>query len=104
MDEKQFNDAFTTAGGWFIADYFLLAKMWKRSNTELAEVIYYNDKTDSDISGTKARVNALMRIIKGEKEKEALMKICHSDKIAKEHPESIVIAANILKSMKYTDL
>ena len=104
MDDKQFNDAFTSAGGWFVANYYLLAKWWRGSSSELAEVIFKNDKTDSDIQGTKTRVNSLFGIIENGREVEALKKVAESDRIEKLHPESKIIAKNILKSLIYSSL
>ena len=104
MDDKQFNDAFKSAGGWFVANYYLLAERWCGSSSELAEVIFKNDKTDSDIQGTKTRVNSLFRIIENGRGVEALKKVVESNKIEKLHPESKIIAKNILKSLIYSSL
>ena len=101
MDDKQFKNACKSAGTWFIANYFLLAKMWSGNRKKLVEIIYNNDKTDADIRWTRTRVNALFRIIENGREIEALQKVVNSAKTAKLHPESLIIAENILKSLKY---
>jgi len=96
MDDKQFIDAFTAAGGWFIANYYEIIADYRGENKELALLIFEGG-TDSKITGTMTRVSSVKRIIEGGRQVDALVKIRDSKSIARLHPESSKIASNILK-------
>lgn len=95
ITDKQFEDAFTAAGGWFIATYFELVEDWKGSKKDLIDRIY-QDGTDSKRTGTSTRVSSLMRIINNQRGYEALKKIMESPKIAMKNPEAVKIATKII--------
>ena len=40
ISDKQFDDAFTSAGGWFFLTQFELIKAWAGSKAELVNLIY----------------------------------------------------------------
>jgi len=40
ITDKQFEDAFTAAGGWFFLTQFELIKSWPDSKSELVDIIY----------------------------------------------------------------
>lgn len=40
ISDKQFEDAFTAAGGWFFLTQFELIKAWEGSKAELVDMIY----------------------------------------------------------------
>jgi len=65
-------------------------------NKELVALIF-EDGTDKNISGTSTRVSSVKRIIEGERQIDALLKIRDSVSIARIHPESSKIASEILK-------
>lgn len=96
MDNKQFIDAFTAAGGWFIAKYYEMIADFCGENKELVALIFH-DGTDKNISGTSTRVSSVKRIIEAGCQVDALVKIRDSVSIARIHPESSEIASEILK-------
>lgn len=98
ITDKQFDDAFTAAGGWFIAKYYTMALNWEGSKSELVDKIYL-DGTDANRSGTNTRVSSLIRIIDNKRGYEALLKISESTRIAKQNPDSVIEAKRLLKEI-----
>lgn len=96
LTEKQFNDAFTAAGGWFILTQFETVKCWKGSMTDLVDELYTKG-FDAKRSGTNTRVSSLNRIIENGMGKEALLKIRDSKAINKQHPEAAQLAYRLLE-------
>ena len=95
MNDKQFDDAFTSAGGWFfLTQYETIADY----NGEMEDLINYmfTKGFDADKSGTRTRVSAVLRIVKNQRDKEALEKIRDSIRINAEHPEAESLASEIL--------
>ncbi|GKX31355.1 hypothetical protein SH1V18_38350 [Vallitalea longa] len=74
MNDKQFIDAFTSAGGWFIAKYYEMIADFCGENKELVLLIF-EDGTDKRITGTSTRVSSVKRIIEGGRQVDALVKI-----------------------------
>lgn len=95
ISDKQFDDAFTAAGGWFVAMYFELVADWKGSKDDLIDRIY-QDGTDTKRTGTSTRVSSLMRIIDNQRGHEALEKVKESSRIAKQNPEAVKTATRII--------
>ena len=104
MTDKQFNDAFTAAGAWFIALYSEVVignierlNYDKDYKKQFIQNIY-NDGNgpDKDESGTNVRINSLMRVINGGRIIEALEKIVNSKRVAKDFKEAIVEAEKLL--------
>ena len=110
MTDKQFDDAFTAAGAWFIGLYadVVMVKI-ENLNTDkdfkktFIQNIYNNGKgPDKNETGTNVRVNSLMRIINGGRIIEALKKITDSARVKKDFPQAVV-EAKILLNKLYTN-
>ena len=61
ISDKQFEDAFTAAGGWFFLTQFELIKAWTGSRAELIDLLYskgFDEKrTGSNTRGVKLNKN-----------------------------------------------
>ena len=95
ITDKQFEDSFTTAGGWFVAVYYETVADWRDEKSKLVDKIFA-DGTDSKRTGTTTRVSSLQRIIDNERSIDALEKIAASERIKKQNPTAVVEAARIL--------
>lgn len=87
INDKQFNDAFTAAGGWFILTQFEEVFNWKGNKSELVDKIFTKG-FDKKRTGTNTRVSSLIRLIENNRGKEALEKIRDSKAINHIHPEA----------------
>ena len=98
MTDKQFNDAFTAAGGWFIVTQY---QFIANSNLERNELLHklFEKEFDTDIRGTSTRLSSILRIIREGRSKEALEKIRDSQRINAQHPEAKAMAEEILASL-----
>lgn len=96
ITDKQFDDAFTAAGGWFLLTQYETIATWTESKTELVDLIYLKD-FDSKRTGSSTRVSSALNIIRNNRGKEALIKIRDSKTINREHPEANDIASSLLK-------
>ena len=96
MTDKQFNDAFTAAGGWFILNQYEKIADWKGSRAELVDHIY-SLGFDADRTGTNTRVSSVLRLIDANRMKEAIIKVRDSKRINAKHPEAFAMASDILK-------
>ena len=74
ITDKQFDDSFTSAGGWFFLNEFKTIYKWTDEKDKLIDRVYKKGY-DSDKSGTRTRVNNVLRIIENNRAKEALIKI-----------------------------
>lgn len=95
IPDKQFDDAFTAAGGWFFLTQFELIKAWSGSKAELVDLIY-GKGFDAKKTGSSTRVSSSLRIINGGRGEEALIKIRDSKSINREHPEAKRMASKLL--------
>ncbi len=95
ITDKQFDDAFTAAGGRFILTQYEEIANWKGSKADLIELMYLKN-FDKVITGAQTRVNSVLRIINNGRGKEALEKILDSKTINKQHPEAYQMALNLL--------
>ena len=95
ISDKQFDDAFTAAGGWFFLTQFELIKSWSGSKAELVDLIFTKG-FDAKRTGSNTRVSSAVRIIEAGAAKEALLKIRDSKRINLEHPEAEQIARKLL--------
>lgn len=95
ITDKQFEDAFTAAGGWFFLTQFELIKAWAGSKAELVDLIY-SKGFDAKRTGSNTRVSSSVRIINAGQGKEALIKIRDSKSINREHPEAEQMASELL--------
>lgn len=102
MTDKQFNDAFTTAGGWFLLNNIeeIIELNNNYTSTQIAEILF--DKGfDSNVSGTRRRVSSILRLIKGSRIGEAIEKVRDSARINNEHPQARSLAIEILKKISH---
>lgn len=95
ITDKQFDDAFTAAGGWFFLTQFELIKSWAGSKAELVDLIY-SKGFDAKRTGSNTRVSSSLRIIDAGRGKEALIKIRDSKSINREHPKAEHMASELL--------
>lgn len=96
ITDKQFDDAFTAAGGWFILTQFETVYEWRGDKRDLVDQLYL-EGFDKARTGTTTRVNSLMRIIDNGRGKEALEKIRDSAYINRTHPEAFSMANKLIK-------
>jgi len=96
MTDKQFDDAFTAAGGWFILTQFEIIVDWKGEKSNLIDELYEKG-FDKKRTGTTTRVSSIMRILENNRGKEALEIIRDSTNINRIHPEAKKIAEDIIK-------
>ena len=96
ITDKQFYDAFTAAGGWFILTQFETVYGWRGDKRDLIDKLYL-EGFDKARTGTSTRVKSLMRIIEYGRGKEALEKVRDSANINRAHPEAYSMANRILK-------
>ena len=95
ITNKQFEDAFTAAGGWFFLTQFELIKTWAGNKAELVDMIF-SKGFDAKRTGSNTRVSSSIRIIDAGRGKEALIKIRDSKLINREHPEAAQMASELL--------
>lgn len=98
MTDLQFEDAFTAAGGWFLLTQFKTIYTWTGDTRSLVDHLYAKG-FDKDRSGTSTRVSSVLRIIKAEKSREAIIKVRDSRRINKAHPEAFSIAQELLSEL-----
>ena len=95
ITDKQFDDAFTAAGGWFILTQFEEVYNWKDGKEELIDKLFAKG-FDKSKSGTRTRVSSLIRIIEHKRSKDALVKIRDSKTINRVHPEAYEMAKELI--------
>lgn len=106
MIDKTLKRDIESAGSWFVGEYlsivmenyFQLQNNKEYKNHFIKQLHMRKDK-DKNINGTRTRLNALIRIIKRNKAKEALVYIIKSERINKNNPESIKIAIETLRKI-----
>lgn len=98
MTDKQFHDAFTAAGGWFILTQYQLIANFNLPKDDLLRKLFAKG-FDTEISGTRTRLNSTLRIISEGRSKEALEKIRDSKRINADHPEARQMAEEILATL-----
>ena len=95
ITDKQFEDAFTAAGGWFILTQFEKIYSWTGTKAELVDELF-KEGFDTKRTGTTTRVSSVIRIIEANRAKEALIKIRDSKVINKVHPEAENMAIKLI--------
>ena len=98
LTDRQFENAFTSAGGWFIVSQYRLISESTLDQQNLLNRLFAQ-KFDSDVRGTRTRLSAVKRIIRGGRVREAMEKIRDSEKINNEHPNAKEMAEEILNSL-----
>lgn len=104
ISEAQFQNAYRSAGLWFVALYmeaFLLRIDELQDDvkkTHLIEEIYDNGQNaDKYESGTRTRVNCLWRIINSGRSIQALEVAANSNRLRNDFPEAYKTANDLLK-------
>lgn len=95
MTDKQFNDAFTAAGGWFILTQYRTIANWNGSKADLVDYIF-SLGFDAKRTGANTRVSSVLRLIDENRIQDALVKVRDSIRINAQHPEAFQLANEIL--------
>lgn len=95
MTDKQFNDAFKTAGGWFFLTQYETIATWIGDRTELVDYIYLQG-FDKNRVGSSSRVSSVVRIIENGRSREAIIKIRDSRTINRQHRQAYAMASELL--------
>ena len=98
MTDKQFDDAFTAAGGWFILTQYETIAGWTGSQKELADYIF-SLGFDLKRTGSNTRVSSTLRIIRENRTRDALVKIRDSKIINRQHPGASAMATKLLNKL-----
>lgn len=96
ITDKQFDDAFTAAGGWFFLTQYETIKHWTGSRAELVDLMFQAG-FDKKRTGSNTRVSSSIRIIENNRDLDALIKIRDSVTINRQHPEAEKIAKNLIE-------
>ncbi|MDB2110732.1 hypothetical protein PMW03_11310 [Clostridium paraputrificum] len=97
MDDKKFENAFNSAGAWFILNQIEEFLDWDEGDKSTLIKNMHAKGFDDEVIGTRTRVNAILRLIKNGWVKRALEKIQTSEKINRMHPEARMLAEDIIK-------
>ena len=95
MTDKQFKDAFKTAGGWFILTQYETIATWTGDRADLVDYIYLQG-FDKNRVGSSSRVSSVLRIIENGRGREAIMKIRDSKTINRQHIQAHKMASELL--------
>lgn len=95
MTDKQFDDAFTAAGGWFILTQYETIVEWTGMKKDLVDYIFALG-FDQKRTGSSTCVSSTLKIIQENRTRDALVKIRDSKSINRQHPEAAAMAANLL--------
>lgn len=95
MTNKQFNDAFTAAGGWFILTQYETIADWTGNRADLVDYIF-SLGFDAKRTGSNTRVSSVLRLIDENRIKDAIIKVRDSKRINKQHPNAFGLASDIL--------
>ena len=98
MTDKQFDDAFTAAGGWFILTQYETIAGWTGSQKELVDYIF-SLGFDFKRTGSNTRVSSTLRIIRENRIRDALVKIRDSKTINRQHPDAAAMATKLLNQL-----
>lgn len=98
MTDRQFDNAFTAAGGWFFLTQYRLIERLKDNRTELLNRLF-EQGFDAELTGTRTRMSSAIKIIEEGRAKEALEKIRDSRMINAKHPEAHDLAEEILETL-----
>ncbi len=96
ITDKQFEDSFTAAGGWFILTQYETVYNWNGTKSEPIDELFKKG-FDNKRTGTTTRVSSTIRIIESNRGKEALVKIRDSKSINRQHPEAKEMAQILLE-------
>ena len=96
MTDKQFNDAFTAAGGWFVLTQYETIADWAGEKPDLIDHLFAQG-FDARRSGTVTRVNSVLRMIDENRIEDAIIKCRDSKIINRQHPDAFQRAEEILR-------
>jgi len=107
MDDLKTLKDIRSAGGWFVGEYAAIVDEHyeqlendKGYKAEFIKKIYLEGGRDSEIGGTRTRVNALMRIIERKQIVNALEYVIESSRIKKNDFNAVQVAKQTLKQFK----
>ena len=98
MTDKQFDDAFTAAGGWFILTQYETIAGWTGSQKELVDYIF-SLGFDLKRTGSNTRVSSTLRIIRENRIRDALVKIRDSKTINRQYLDAAAMATKLLNKL-----
>lgn len=99
MTDEQFNDSFTSVGGWFLltnVEEIIALNNNNYTTAQIAEIMFEKG-FDSSILGTQTRVSSILRLIRGNRIIEAIEKVRDSARINSKHPQAKNLAIEILQ-------
>lgn len=99
ITDKQFEDAFTAAGGWFLLTQYETIANWSGNKAELVDYMYQQG-FDKKRSGSNTRVSSVIRIIDNGRSKEAILRVRDSVTINRQHPQAYELATELLNRIK----
>jgi len=107
MQDKTLKRNIKSAGGWFVGEYtaLILSKFNELEKdldfkNEFVRELFNSQGRDRDYSGTRTRVNAVIRIVKSDKVIEALQYIVDSVRINNEEFKAVQMAKEALSEIK----
>lgn len=107
MDDTKMLKDLKSAGGWFAGEYSNLIferydqlRSDKGYKLDLVKQIFRESERDSDLGGTRTRVNALIRIIERHELIKALEYVMGSDNINRSDPDAVQTAKQTLQKLK----
>jgi hypothetical protein len=107
MDDAKMLSDIKSAGGWFVAEYAAL--IVERNNrlrndkgykAAFVQQIFRESGRDSELGGTRTRVNALLRIMERHELIKALEYVIGSDNINRNEPDAVKNARQTLNKLK----
>lgn len=100
ISNDEFTTFYTAAGGWFIITAFEQVYDWNKNQNFSKDTLIdniFNLGFDTERTGSTTRVNALLRLIKGDAGKEALEKSRDSSRINNSHPNAYALADGLIQ-------
>ena len=96
MTDKQFNDAFTAAGGWFILTQYETIADWAGEKSDLVDHLFAQG-FDVSRKKTSNRLASVNRLIRENRIEDAIIKCRDSETINRQHPDAFQRAEDILR-------
>ena len=111
INDEQFERAYRSAGLWFVGEYmelFLSRINELRDDVSKNKIIeeLYNDGNgfDKKISGTRTRVNSLLRIIESGRVEDALKVVISSPKIQGDYENVFIKSKELLRKIENREI
>ena len=96
MTDKQFNDAFTAAGGWFTLTQYETIADWAGEKSDLSDHLFAQG-FDVSRKNTSTRLASVTRLIRENRIEDAIIKCRDSETINRQHPDAFQRAEDILR-------